>query len=266
MSDAPSPPDGNKNKKPLAAAPKGKIVPPKGEAAKKGAAATKTPPAPKKKSNPFWFLRDEGVIDAPVANEAVEIMRRKKLTRLIEVQNYLIIFLIGALILGIPFFRPTFEHYVIRPEQKIEPLVALDMPNLTNDAVLSWVTSAITEILTVGFGDFDRQILGQRYRFTDDGWESFKVALRKENMRETFHEQQLVLTTVPGDAPVITAQGPNAKGVYTWEVELPVILTYTTNNNVKSKEKHIIGLTITRVPVEENERGIAIRNWHLGGG
>jgi hypothetical protein len=73
-----------------------------------------------------------------------------------------------------------------------------------------------------------------------------------------------VLTTVPSDTAVITAQGPNLKNVYEWHIQMPVILTYTTNDNVTRHEKNLIILTITRVPTDQNSAGIAIDEWDVG--
>ncbi|MDE2029422.1 MAG: DotI/IcmL/TraM family protein, partial [Alphaproteobacteria bacterium] len=86
----------------------------------------------------------------------------------------------------------------------------------------------------------------------------------RDKIGEAFKERQLVLTTVPSDTPVIVAQGVNADNVYQWNVQMPVIMTYATNNNVTSQQRAIVFLSIVRVPAEQSPSGIAIRNWSIG--
>jgi hypothetical protein len=146
------------------------------------------------------------------------------------------------------------------------PLAPLLLPNLTSRAIISWSATSVTEIMTVGFGDFDRRILHQRARFTKDGWEAFVHGFLNAKIEEAFHHNQLVLTTIPADTPVITAEGENENHVYQWRVQIPVIMTYATNNNVSRPERGVIEITIVRVPYEESSSGIAIDTWrHMKG-
>jgi hypothetical protein len=92
--------------------------------------------------------------------------------------------------------------------------------------------------------------------------------MAKENVRDAFKSRQLVLTTVPTDSPVILARGadPLRGDDYRWIVEMPVIMTYITNNNVLRRSHAIIRLTITRSPISmDNIRGVAIKTWQIGG-
>jgi hypothetical protein len=74
----------------------------------------------------------------------------------------------------------------------------------------------------------------------------------------------LVLTTVPSNTPIIVGQGVNPQEVYQWEVQMPVIMSYATNNNVINRKRSVITLTIVRVPADENASGIAIQGWSAG--
>ncbi|MDD3288817.1 MAG: DotI/IcmL family type IV secretion protein [Alphaproteobacteria bacterium] len=209
------------------------------------------------------LLHDDGLLGVQVKDEAFEKHRRQSLMRIVRYQNGVIIGLIAVLLLGVPFFEPVYDYYALSSTRKVSRLVSLDAPNLTNQTILSWATSGITEIMTFGFGDIEDQLASQRHRFTDKGWKSFVDAVYRNNLVEIFKERQLVLTSVPADVPVITSQGvdPDNKKGYQWTVELPIIMTYTTNNNVAKREKNIIKLTIVRVPTDEKSVGIAIKSW-----
>lgn len=209
------------------------------------------------------LLKDEGAVAALVSDEAEFLRRRKMLVRLIGYQNWAIIVLISVLILGVPVFMPSYNYYLRTPEREVKRIIALDAPNITNEVLLSWARTSVIEILTVGFGNFDEQLSNQSDRFTEEGWKNFVRAIARDDLISLFSKRQWVLTTVPSDDPVVVSQGPNKDGVYEWVVEIPVAMTFTTNNNVTKGERNTISLTIIRVPTKEKERGIAIKSWKM---
>jgi hypothetical protein len=227
------------------------------DANKKKALAEKTKPTRKKRP-----LAQTAAIDVEV-DENAEYVRRARLFKLIQIEALAIAVLSGILVLGTPFFRPIYQYYALDTQQNQKKLVALTMPNMTNRAVLSWATIGITEIMTMGFGDYLPHLNGQRYRFTPSGWESFSKAFDKQKIGQAFKKSQLVLTTVPSDTAVITKQGENERHVYEWHVQMPVIMTYATNNNVTRRESSFIELTIIRVSPAQNPGGIAIESWSI---
>lgn len=232
---------------------------PKGNLPQK--AATKTKGVAFKKS--FFLFADELPVQAMVVDVDFENKRYVKLVKLVRLQSYVILSLVIFIILTMPLFEPVYRYFVRNPMAQIKSLVALNAPNLTNSAVISWATNSVVEILTLGFGDFDSQVGKQYFRFTREGWISFLTAAREMNLREIFKSHQLVLTTVPSDTPVIIFQGNNEDNEYQWILEMPVIMTYSTNMNVNQKESHVARLTLVRVPTSQNDYGIAIKQWVL---
>ena len=216
-----------------------------------------------KKLDLLWFLRDEPPQQFMIINPEVEIAKYARLVRLVKAQAIVIGLLACVIILGAPVVQTIFKYHALNPHRDVRNLVPLTGPNLTNEAVLSWATNSTVEILTIGFGDFDRQILSQYYRFTPRGWDSFTQAIRDLNLRATFKNRQLVLTTVPSNTAVITAQGENEDQEYEWRIELPIIMTYMTNNNVSQKQKAIVRLTLVRVQANKNSAGVGIKEWAL---
>lgn len=186
-----------------------------------------------------------------------------RLARIVLIQTIIIAILSGLFLFAMPFFMPIYNYYARNPKSEVMQLVPLNVPNLTNRAILSWSTNSVTEIMTLGFGDFEAKLAEQKSRFTPEGWDAFRLAFEKQKIGEAFKESQLVLTTVPSNTPVIVAQGVNEKRIYEWRVQMPVIMTYTTNNNVKRPEKAIIELKIVRVSPEKNPYGIGIDAWFI---
>jgi len=196
-------------------------------------------------------------------DEVGAALRHSYLVHFVLTETVVIAILASILLIGTPFFRPVYMYYARNPEAQVMALVPLTLPNMTNRAVLSWATNSITEIMTIGFGDFQIRLNAQRPRFTPEGWDSFTKAFVRQKIGQTFRDQQMVLTTVASGTPVIVAQGVNEKRIYEWHVQMPVIMTYATNNNVTQRAPSIIELTIVRVPAEQSPSGIGISAWTI---
>jgi len=200
-------------------------------------------------------------ITADIVNEQLEIGRAdrglKRLTRLaIGVAVFGIILSFGS-----PFFAPLYVFHSMTPEGRTAILVPLNLPNLTNPAVVSWAATSVTEILSFGFGDVEAKTAVQRKRFTPPGWKAFVKAFLGTKVIDTFKKSQMVMTTVPTDTPVILSQGVNYEDRYEWKLEVPIITTFAANNNVIKPERGTIMMTIVRVPYDQSVAGIAIDVW-----
>lgn len=201
--------------------------------------------------------------DLPAHDDAAAEARYMRLKKIIFVQSVAIIALAVVLALILPLTRPVYTYYALQSDQKTLQMIGLDTPNLTDRAIISWATVGVTEIMTVGFGDINKKILLQKKRFTSKGWDGYATAFDRIGIDQLFKERQLVLTTVPSGTPVIIGQGVNPDGVYQWNLQMPVIMTYATNNNVTRQQNHLIGLSLVQVPADEDVFGIAIDKWDV---
>jgi hypothetical protein len=236
-----------------------KPAPPKASVAKK---EEKKPPAEairKKIKFRQHFFKENPVTFDIVADEEIEYSHHTKLIALVFSQSIALAILAILLIVLIPFMEPIYHYYARDPAGEEVTMNALIVPNMTNRAVISWAVTSVTEIMTIGFGDLFPQLQAQNNRFTGEGWKSFVEAFRKQQIRELFKGHQIVLTTAPSDTAVILAQGPNKQGVYQWKVQVPVIMTYATNNNVSQGHHAIVTLIIVRAPPDQNPSGVAIK-------
>ena len=260
-------------RKPVKPAPAPAAVPAKKGASAAAASAKKAAPANKVKAPVVAKTFREKIFSGSVvlfdtvANEEKEKNSILRLHKFIMMEAFIVTGLSFCFVLGQPFFQPNYEYFAITGEQtdvttrQNSPLIPLTMPNMTNPALLGWAASSITEIMTIGFGDFETKMLGQKWRFTQDGWNAFVGAFLGVKADEKFRLNQLVLTTVPSDTPVILSQGQNDDKIYQWVVQMPIIMSYATNNNVTKKEKAVVTLTIMRSAVSPS--GIAIDSWNL---
>ncbi len=223
----------------------------------------KSPVVPDPKTAPVKgkiFPEEAGNLDT-IENEEVEASHHQRQLSIVFSQSIIVIILVVLLVLLAPFLQPVYHYYARDPDGNLITLDALVMPNMTNQAIISWSVTSVTEIMTFGFGDMVNQLQVQKPRFTDAGWQSFLAAFRRQGTISIFKQNQLVLTTVPSDTAVIISQGLNAEEIYQWRVQVPVILTFATNNNVTTHRHGIITLTIERVNEDQNPAGIAIKTW-----
>ena len=237
--------------------------------AKKPAVAkgvAKGAPAQKRTFIQYLFSGSDLSIDV-LPNEEKEKAGIKRLHGFLMMETLVGAVLAFGFVFGQPLFQPDYQYYAILSEKsvlvdrKVVSLVPLTMPNMTNHALLSWAASSITEVMTIGFGDFEPKMIAQKWRFTRDGWGAFVKAFMSSKSGERFRQNQLVLTTVPSDTPVIVSQGENPDQIYQWIVQMPIVMTYATNNNITKKEKGVVTLTILRS--NESPSGIAIDSWAL---
>jgi hypothetical protein len=221
---------------------------------------TTTPQAKRKFFAKGFFAFESVPIDV-VTDENAEHAQHTRLLQTLTNRALIISGLTVFFIFCVPLFHPIYHYYAVNPQQQRTQMIGLGVPNLTNRAILSWAANGVTEIMTVGFGDFETKLLAQKTRFTHEGWDAFVKAFLDQKIDESFRKHQLVLTTVPSDTPIIVSQGENENHVYQWRVQIPVIMTYATNNNVTRPERSLIDLTIMRVPFDQNDSGIAIDTW-----
>lgn len=207
---------------------------------------------------PFGSPFASAPIRDDIVNEKLELGRAERSIKKLTYQAALVAFFACGLAVGAPFFAPLYVYHSITPEGKTALLVPLELPNLTNPAIVSWAATSITEILSFGFGDIKEKTMRQKIRFTKPGWKAFVKSFMSSKVGETFQKSQMVMTTVPSDTPVIISQGINEDDVYEWKVEVPIITTYAANNNVIKPERATMQLTIVRVPNGESPAGIAI--------
>jgi intracellular multiplication protein IcmL len=114
--------------------------------------------------------------------------------------------------------------------------------------------------MTFGFHDYRRRLQESSRHFTRRGWSSFTKALQDSGMLETVTENRQVITAIPRSAPTILAEGLMPNGVYRWEVEMPIQITYELGAS-KSTDAMNLRLVIVRLPKLESASGVGIEQW-----
>jgi hypothetical protein len=211
------------------------------------------------------FFRDDQPGERALPHPDQELRRHRRLVRRIVVQSLMITVLALVDFAAVPVLRPTLLYYVRRIDQPLgteRRIMGLEMPILTQNAILSWSSTAVTEIMTFNFADYNQRLSLFSDRFLPESWVKFVDALLKQDVINKFKHYNLVLTAAPSAPAIIVSEGIDEKtGDYQWVVQVPVILNYVTNNNKNTRSSQLVELTLVRVSTLENPYGIAIKTW-----
>lgn len=183
----------------------------------------------------------------------------RSLLRLTFIQGLVIIGLLGAMYFVIHVHQPENMYFATTEDGRLVPMVALDQPNLSTPALMSWVAQASTEVMTFGFNDYRRRLQESSRNFTRRGWESFTQALQKARIIEMVEANQQVVTAAPQGAPILESEGLVA-GRYQWVIQLPLVLTYQSGAKTKS-DSLLVTVVVVRVPRLESPNGVGIEQW-----
>lgn len=183
----------------------------------------------------------------------------RSLLKIALIQVFVIIGLIGAMYFVIQTHQPENRYFATTEDGRLVPMIALNEPNMSVPALMSWVAQASTEVMTFGFNDYRRRLQESSRNFTRRGWESFTQALQKSRVIEMVEANQQVVTAAPQGAPILESQGLVA-GRYQWVVQLPVVLTYQAGARTRN-DSLLVTVVVVRVPRLESANGVGIEQW-----
>lgn len=183
----------------------------------------------------------------------------RSLLKLAFMQGIVILGLIGAMYYVISVHQPENRYFATTEDGRLIPMLALNEPNLSTPALMSWVAQASSEVMTFGFNDYRRRLQESSRNFTKRGWESFTLALQKSRIIEMVETNQQVITAAPAGAPILESEGVVA-GRYQWTIQLPLVLTYQSGSKTRS-DNLLVSAVVVRVPRLENPNGVGIEQW-----
>ncbi len=222
----------------------------------------KPDPAPSRPARPAAASSsaapNKGLGAVVVRNEFYRDGYRKLLT-IAQIQAVVIIGLILAMFYVITVNQPQNRYFATTDDGRLVPMVALNEPNLSTPALMSWTAQAATEVMTFGFNDYRRRLQEASRNFTKVGWASFTTALEKSRIIESVEANQQVVTAAPRSAPVLVSEGL-VNGRYQWQIELPMIVTYQAGATTRA-DNLLVTLLVVRVSKLESPNGIGIEQW-----
>lgn len=183
----------------------------------------------------------------------------RNLMRIAIAQAVIISLMILAFVVYMHKSAPVDRYFATTADGRIMQLVPLSQRNMSQAALLSWVSQAATDVMTFGFHDYQRRLQESSRHFTRRGWESFSRALQQSRILEGVEKNQQVVTAAPKSAPVLLQEGV-VNGKYRWVVQLPLNVTYRSGSVSKTDVMNT-QIVIERVPSLENPNGVGIDQW-----
>lgn len=152
---------------------------------------------------------------------------------------------------------PTPTYAWLAPDStQPKPFPVLGNALVLPSRVQNWTTQAIGATMTYTFLDVEqRQAAASRY-YTADAWASMRRALEANKLIATVQANRLAVTVTPLKPPRIVNLY-TVNGVQMWDLEAPVLLSYTGAAEVKNKEV-LIDIKIKQVPGDQSPDGLAI--------
>lgn len=206
-----------------------------------------------------------------MSNDALETIRlrndfyRHNYRRLVLalLLSVLIIIMLLVGLIAIVMNPPTPRYFATSAEGRITPLVPLNMPNLSNAALLQWATAASVNAFSYHYVNYREALHNIKEHFTEEGWRSFSTALNNSNNLNTVLKKKLIVSALPTGVPVIVAQGL-MRGIYTWKVQIPLLITYESPSEMMAQPVTIT-LLIERISTLQSIKGIGVSQFIVAG-
>jgi len=166
----------------------------------------------------------------------------------------LLLLVIGLIIFQI-MHRPLPTFTALTPTKQEMNLQAFNEPNLLPDTILRFASKAATLAYTFDLYNYNDQLAAARPYFTEAGWQDYLASVK--GLLKTIVQNQLFAYGVVSGAPVISNQGYLPEKGYTWRVQIPFLVTYSSASATSTKNYFVV-LTLIRVPTSVNPQGIGV--------
>jgi hypothetical protein len=157
----------------------------------------------------------------------------------------------------------THTHYVpvgVGPGGQVIPLVRLNVAYLDDNRVAGFADETLRVSFAHDFENYPYTINALADRYTPDGFESFKQALAPfiQQMRSKRYVMSLSI-----DKPPIVVAHEEQGGVFTWTIQSQVFINRQGSQDRMPPTKYTAVMTITRIPLSENLRGVSTASVNL---
>ena len=152
--------------------------------------------------------------------------------------------------------RPQQTYFTFQNQStSLEQVYPSDAPNVTTKALLNWATLAATSAHTLDFFNYQENLNNLKPFFTVVGYKKFLSS--SAGLVDNIIKEKLILTAAAIGSAVIIWEDYAADGIYTWRIQVPLLLTYI-GQGAKKEQFVISSLTVTKVPTNLAATGIGI--------
>ncbi len=152
--------------------------------------------------------------------------------------------------------KPT--YFASTPDLRLAPMIPLAQPIMSQGALLDWCVESVSNTLSLDFRNYKTQLTNMRERYTSKAFKEVLASLKASGNLELIVEKRLSATCIATSAPIITKAG-NLRGIFTWIIEFPMIVTFEDSNGVQNEQKLSAKVVVERTPTTVNPKGILIK-------
>ncbi|MGM0422804.1 MAG: DotI/IcmL/TraM family protein, partial [Pseudomonadota bacterium] len=153
----------------------------------------------------------------------------------------------------------TTEFYAYTPNGLMRQTIPLDEPVLSQAALTSWVSQAVTETMTFDHQNYRERLQQSSRHFTIWGWDKLTHYLQDDHILKRGVPQYTKITAKPASAPVFRESGV-IDSRYKVTIALPV--TLTLEGGAKPEHKDVVYIiTLSRTSNFNASSDMLIENW-----
>ncbi|PIZ04166.1 MAG: type IV secretion protein IcmL [Gammaproteobacteria bacterium CG_4_10_14_0_8_um_filter_38_16] len=150
-------------------------------------------------------------------------------------------------------------YYAAATNGDVVPMHSLSEPVITSSFIVRWSALTTRLIYNLSFSRYQKQLAQVKPRFTTEGWAKMMSALKASGFLSELVDKRLIISSVVSGPPVILAR-MIVHGRFTWRVQLPLLVTYTSAST-SSQRNIVITIDVQRVPTLNASQGIQIINF-----
>lgn len=183
--------------------------------------------------------------------------------RMLSLAFVLILACVLALI-GLVFYQGTLapkpKYFATTPSGLPIPVVRLDAPYYQDPAIVSaWAEQAVLTIYSLDYVTWRQSLQSVEGYFTTRGYEDFLKALKAStNLEAIKNKRQIVSATITGISKITRAGQINANEPYSWDIQMPVTITYQNSTGETIKQNGTVLMLVERTSLLRYKDGIAI--------
>lgn len=141
--------------------------------------------------------------------------------------------------------REKVTYYGSSTNGEQTPLHALSDPVLTEQLITQWASIASKKVYQLNFEDYSSQLDAMKIYFTKAGWSSYNDAMQSSGLLSDIKSRKLEVDAIVTDDPVVKDTGLN-HGVRYWDVEMPVLVSFSSASVTGVSKKLIIRMRVVR--------------------
>jgi len=204
-----------------------------------------------------------------MVHDALEVVKLRNDFYRDSYRKLVVIMILAMLVIGGLTFtvvymvthRPMPTYFASTDTGRIIPLIPLDQPNLTDQAVVNWASKAVVAVYTYDFINFRQTLQENEKYFTQSGWRSFLDALNESKNLDAVRENKMVVSAFVSAAPIVTRKGV-LQGRYVWVIQIPLLVHFASANQ-QSDQNYVIQVQVWRVSTLDNPYGVGIMAFNV---